>query len=54
MNLGLSEKERLALIDEIPADRMGNAAEVAEMAYSVLSMPSYATGQVFTIDGGWR
>lgn len=54
MNLGLSEKERLALIDEIPADRMGNAAEVAEMVYSVLSMPSYATGQVFTIDGGWR
>lgn len=54
MNLGLSEKERLALIDEIPADRMGNTAEVAEMVYSVLSMPAYATGQIFTIDGGWR
>lgn len=54
MNLGLSEKERLALIDEIPADRMGNAAEVAQMVFSVLSMPAYTTGQVFTIDGGWR
>lgn len=54
MNLSLSDEERAALIEEIPADRMGNAAEVAEMVYSVLSMPSYTTGQIFTIDGGWR
>lgn len=54
MNMGLSEEERRALINEIPADRMGNTAEVAEMVCSVLSMPSYTTGQVFTIDGGWR
>ena len=54
MNRGLSEEERRALIEEIPADRMGNTAEVAEMVYSVLSMPSYTTGQIFTIDGGWR
>lgn len=54
MNLGFSEEERRALIDGIPADRMGNAAEVAEMVCAVLSMPSYATGQIFTIDGGWR
>lgn len=54
MNLRLTENERRALIDEIPADRMGNAAEVAEMVWSVLSMPAYATGQIFTIDGGWR
>lgn len=53
MNLHLSEEERRALIDEIPADRMGNAAEVAQMVWSVLSMPAYTTGQVFTIDGGW-
>lgn len=54
MNRALSDEERAALIAEIPADRMGNAAEVAEMVYSVLSMPSYTTGQIFTIDGGWR
>lgn len=54
MNLRLSENERRALIDGIPADRMGNAAEVAQMIWAVLSMPTYATGQVFTIDGGWR
>lgn len=54
MNRRLSEEDKRALIDEIPADRMGNAAEVAEMVWSVLSMPSYTTGQVFAIDGGWR
>lgn len=54
MNLRLSENERRALIDEIPADRMGNTAEVARMVWAVLSMPAYTTGQIFTIDGGWR
>lgn len=54
MNLHLSEEERRSLIEEIPADRMGNVAEVAQMVCSVLSMPSYTTGQIFTIDGGWR
>lgn len=54
MNAQLSEAERCALIDEIPADRMGNTAEVAEMVWAVLSMPAYTTGQIFTIDGGWR
>lgn len=54
MNLHFSAEERQALIDEIPADRMGNAAEVAQMVSSVLSMPAYTTGQIFTIDGGWR
>lgn len=54
MNLRLSEDERRALIDEIPADRMGNTAEAAQMVWAVLSMPSYTTGQIFTMDGGWR
>lgn len=54
MNRGLSEEDLLSLIEEIPTDRMGSAAEVAEMVWAVLSMPAYATGQIFTIDGGWR
>lgn len=53
MNLRLSEEEKRALIDAIPADRMGNTAEAAQMVWAVLSMPAYATGQIFTIDGGW-
>lgn len=54
MNLRFSAEEKRAIVEEIPADRMGNAAEVAEMVWSVLSMPAYTTGQIFTIDGGWR
>lgn len=54
MNLRLSDAERRCLIEDIPADRMGNVAEVAQMVCSVLSMPTYATGQILTIDGGWR
>ena len=54
MNLCFSDEERRSLIEEIPADRMGNTAEVAQMVCSVLSMPAYATGQILTIDGGWQ
>ncbi len=54
MNRCFSEKERLALIEEIPAGRMGHTAEAANMVYSILSMPSYTTGQIFTMDGGWQ
>ena len=53
MNAHLSGEELRALIDGIPADRMGSAAEAAEMVWAVLSMPAYTTGQIFTIDGGW-
>lgn len=53
MNRFLSPEERRSLTEEIPAGRMGHAAEAAGMVYSMLSMPSYATGQVITMDGGW-
>lgn len=54
MNLCFTKEALLSLVEDIPADRMGNTAEVAQMVCSVLSMPSYTTGQIFTIDGGWR
>ena len=54
MNQCFSEEEKAALIQEIPADRMGRPSEVAEMVYAISHMPSYTTGQIFTIDGGWR
>ena len=50
----LSEEEKQLLINEIPADRMGKVSEAADMVYSILQMPSYTTGQVFTMDGGWQ
>ena len=53
MNRCFSEEEREALREEIPADRMGTPAEAAEMIMQVLRSPSYLTGQVITMDGGW-
>ncbi len=54
MNRCFSEEERLALIEEIPAGRMGYTTEVADLVKSILDMPPYTTGQIFAIDGGWR
>ncbi len=53
MNGCFSEEEKRALAEEIPADRMGSAKEAAEMILKILESPSYLTGQVITMDGGW-
>lgn len=53
MNKCFSEEELTALRDEIPADRIGQPQEVAQMALSLLHAPEYLTGQVITLDGGW-
>ncbi|MBP5270455.1 MAG: SDR family oxidoreductase [Clostridia bacterium] len=54
MNSTLSEEELAAVIDEIPACRMTDPAEVAEMVSLLLKAPSYLTGQVIGFDGGWE
>lgn len=53
MNRCFSEEERQALIDEIPADRLGQPQEVAALALQLADAPSYLTGQILTIDGGF-
>lgn len=53
MNQFLEPDERDALIEEIPACRMGKAEEVAELAYSIATGHSYLTSQVIQLDGGW-
>ena len=53
MNRCFSEEEREALIQEIPAGRMGTPAEVAQLTLTLCSGHSYLTGQVITLDGGW-
>ena len=53
MNACLSKEELEALIGEIPADRIGEAIEAGEMIRQILNAPSYFTGQVVTMDGGW-
>jgi 3-oxoacyl-[acyl-carrier protein] reductase len=53
MNACFSEEEKQAIIDEIPADRMGNPSEAAAMLYSIANAPEYMTGQIIRLDGGW-
>jgi 3-oxoacyl-[acyl-carrier protein] reductase len=53
MNAHLTEDEILALKDEIPADRLGSPDEVAQLILQTAQAPSYMTGQIITIDGGW-
>ena len=54
MNQWMSEEEMLALVDEIPAGRLGRAEEVADFVYHLSYKPSYLTGQVIKLDGGWQ
>ena len=53
MNRCFSEEERNMIIEEIPADRMGTAEEVAQTVLMLLNAPTYLTGQVITLDGGY-
>lgn len=53
MNCCFSDEEMECLRSEIPADRLGQPEEAAELLLSLLHAPSYLTGQIITLDGGW-
>lgn len=53
MNRCFSGEEMEALREEIPADRIGSAAEAAQMIRQILHSPDYFTGQIVAMDGGW-
>ena len=53
MNAQLSDEERLALEIEIPAGRFGTPQEVADMVIQLANSPSYLTGQIIGLDGGF-
>ena len=53
MNSFLDSNELAALIDEIPASRLGRPEEAAELAYSLATGNDYLTGQIISLDGGW-
>lgn len=53
MNRCFSEEERLSLIEEIPAGRMGQPQEVAQLALTLATGTTYLNGQVIILDGGW-
>ena len=53
MNGFLSAEEEEALLDEIPAGRMGRPEEVADVVFAMTGSPDYLTGQILRLDGGW-
>lgn len=53
MNACFTREEMEQLRQEIPADRLGSAMEAAEMINQIIHAPSYLTGQIITMDGGW-
>lgn len=53
MNACLSEEAREILRAEIPADRFGRPSEAADLIFQISQSPSYMTGQIITLDGGW-
>lgn len=53
MNNFLDDDELVSLINEIPANRLGKAEEVADFVYHLAYKSSYLTGEVIKLDGGW-
>lgn len=53
MNAHLSPEELASLFEEIPAGRAGQPKEVAQLVLQLLASPTYLTGQIITLDGGW-
>lgn len=53
MNQWLTDDELLDIINEIPASRLGEASEVADLVYQLCHNNKYLTGQIINLDGGW-
>ena len=48
-----SEEKRSAVISSIPMGRQGTAEEIAQTVLFLATGPSYITGQIIDVDGGW-
>lgn len=53
MNGQLSDDERASLAEDIPAGRFASPEEVADLVWQIAGSPTYMTGQVIGIDGGY-
>ena len=53
MNKCFSTEEMKDIVEDIPADRLGESAEIAETVVMLTKAPDYLTGQVITVDGGY-
>ena len=54
MNSCFSIEDMAAIKEEIPADRIGLPEEIAQVTLHLINSPSYLTGQILTVDGGWQ
>lgn len=54
MNGCYTGEELSAIREDIPADRIAAPLEAAQMILNVLRAPSYMTGQIVSMDGGWQ
>lgn len=53
MNAGLSESDKSAFCESIPAGRIGTPEEVAKTVLLLANAPLYVTGQILGVDGGF-
>lgn len=54
MNGCFDAAERAALEEEIPMGRYGTPEEAAALAWQLATAPTYLTGQILSLDGGWQ
>ena len=53
MNGQLSDDEKAELAEEIPVGRFCKPEEIAQTVLSIINAPSYMTGQIIGVDGGY-
>lgn len=53
MNAQLDKEERKALETDIPMGRFGTPEEIADIIWDIANAPSYMTGQIIGVDGGF-
>jgi 3-oxoacyl-[acyl-carrier protein] reductase len=53
MNKCFDEEDIKAIIEEIPADRIGKPEEVGKLVQMLCEENYYLTGQIINLDGGW-
>ena len=48
-----SDERKASVLSSIPMQRVGNADEIAETVLFLAAGPTYITGQIIDVDGGW-
>ena len=53
MNSMLTEEEKHALASDIPVGKFCSPDEIAQITLGIINSPSYMTGQIIGVDGGY-